>query len=105
VEVQETLSLEYYGFSRPEPIKAQNFREFYVENDEEFVREINNSDFPSAAYEYAFRVMALGIIFAAVKKHCRIQCAISGILGVVASSNRPEMLWKARNPNENSFFN
>jgi hypothetical protein len=60
-------------------IDANFFREFYVENDAEFIREVDESTFPSATYEYTFRIMALGVIFAAVKKHCRIQSAIASI--------------------------
>ena len=41
VEVQEILNLEYYGFSQQFLIEADAFREFYVENDEVFVKEIN----------------------------------------------------------------
>jgi hypothetical protein len=105
VEVQEILNLEYYGFSQTYLIEAGFFREFYVENDSEFIREINESTFPSAAYEYTFRVMALGVIFAAVKKHCRIQSAITSIHQLVASSKKPLMLWRAKSAREKSFFN
>ena len=85
-------------------IKAENFREFYVEDDEEFKREINEGTFPSTSYEFSFRVRALGIIFAAVKKHCRIQSAISSNLRLVAASDKPVMLWRATSAKEKNFF-
>jgi hypothetical protein len=105
VEVQEILNLEYYGFSQPIQIHANFFREFYMEDDSEFIREINESAFPSATYEHSFRVMALGVIFAAVKKHCRIQSAITSILQLVACSKKSSMLWKAKSAREKCFFN
>jgi hypothetical protein len=49
--------------------------------------------------------MALGIIFAAVKKHCRIQTAISSIKQLVMASKKPESLWLPKSAREKSFFN
>jgi hypothetical protein len=105
VGVQEILSLEYYGFLQPIQIDANSFREFYVENDAGFIKQVNESAFPSAEFAYTFRIMALGVIFAAVKKHCRIQSAITSILQLVANSTKPSMLWRAKSAREKCFFN
>lgn len=71
--------MEYYGFSHNIEIPADRFREYYIENDKDFVDKLDKGEFPSATYEFSFRVMALGVIFAAVKKHCRIEFAINSI--------------------------
>lgn len=49
--------------------------------------------------------MALGVIFAAVKKHCRIQSAITSIRQLVSLSKKSSMLWRAKSAREKSFFN
>jgi len=104
--VEEILNLEYYGFSRAIKIEAERFREYYVENDEDFITKLNEGGFPSTTYEFTFRVMALGVIFAAVKKHCRIQSAINSIRQLVNSSKKKkESLWRAKLAREKSFFN
>lgn len=105
VDIEEIPNLEYYGFSQVTPIKAESFRQFYVENDEDFLKAINQGNFPSSAFEHTFRVMVLGIIFSAVKKHCRIESATTVIRQLVESSSKPSMLWQAKSPKERSFFN
>jgi hypothetical protein len=43
--------------------------------------------FPHENYEWTFRVLCLGIIFSAIKKHCRIETALSHIKKLVRLVN------------------
>jgi len=43
--------------------------------------------FPDKKYEYTFRILCLGIIFSAIKKHCRIETALSHIKKLVRLAN------------------
>ena len=77
VEIQEIFNIEFYGFTIEDEISEEIYRDFYVEDDEYFIEQINNSEFPKPSYEYQFRIQALRIIFSAVKKHCRVNSAIN----------------------------
>jgi hypothetical protein len=51
ITIIEQPNMEYYGFDKEYPIERKRFKDFYIEDDELFIENLNKSKFPDRKYQ------------------------------------------------------